>query len=261
MELHIADFDPFNKSAGDKADLPNFLAIKHCILNVHNEDMRCFGYSILSSMFPIEHARHPERPSHYDHLFSWRGLDKLHYPVSIADIPEIEKKLEVNINVFSFNDDVGQARYAMYLSKTNFEHTVDLLYWNGHYAQISHFNRFMSDISAHHSRKYFCKRCLGHFYSELDLVSHRENCTATEGHKQVLELPDKDILLKFKNFRYVQHVPFVIYADFECLLKPTNKKRTTPFEYQEHLPYSVGLKLITTVPELCNIPFKSYTGP
>ena len=157
--------------------------------------MQSFQGFFPSKMHAIQSARHI-----IAHLFSWRGLDKLHYPVSIADIPEIEKKLELNINVFSFYDDVGRARHAMYLSKTNFEHTLDLLYWNCHYAQITNFSTFMSEITMHKTKKYFCKRCLGHFYSESDLATHKTNCTATEGHKQVLELPTKTFFSNSRTF-------------------------------------------------------------
>ena len=53
----------------------------------------------------------------YNHLFHKRGLDEIHYPVAIQDIPAIEDKIRISINVFSFYDDAGRARQPIYVSK------------------------------------------------------------------------------------------------------------------------------------------------
>lgn len=42
--------------------------------------------------------------------------------------------------------------------------------------------------------------------------------------------------LEFKNFGNKLRVPIIVYADFECILKPVDDQRV----YQEHEPFSVG---------------------
>ena len=42
--------------------------------------------------------------------------------------------------------------------------------------------------------------------------------------RQVLQLPDDPRRLKVRNFRYQQRIPFVVYADFECLVRATDKR-------------------------------------
>ena len=127
--------------------LPQFLARKEAILNVKNNDDRCFGYSVVSAMCAVGRKDHANRPSHYDDKFSQFGLDKISYPVNVEDIEEIEKKLQIGINVFGFYDDMGMARYPLFLSKGKYSKEVDLLYWNDHYAWIKNFSRFMSDLT------------------------------------------------------------------------------------------------------------------
>ena len=92
---------------------------------------------------------HPYRPEKYKEFFQEEGLNDIEYPVNPIEMQEIEEKLHININLFGFYDDIGKARFPMYISKQNFERTVDLLYFNEHYAWIKDFSRFISDLTKH----------------------------------------------------------------------------------------------------------------
>ena len=262
LELHIASHNPV-VTGSTYVELPEFLARRECIINVKNKDERCFGYAVLSAIFKVDRHSYPNLPAHYNSKFHWRGLDQLQYPIDIADIMEIEKKLEVGFNIFSFYDDEGRARYPLHICRQEFPINLDLLYWNGHYAWIKDFNRFMTDITKHGHRTFFCKKCLGHFTDELKQQEHSENCSPTEGMQQVLQLPSDPKPLKFRNYRYQDPIPFVIYADFECLVPETNKRpanEEAAFEYQHHIPCSVGLKLVSHGDALRDIPYKEHHG-
>ena len=56
-------------------------------------------------------------------------------------------------------------------------------------------------------------------------------------------MPEKGTMLKFKNYRRSEKVPFIVYADFECFIKPiqscdpANKESYTK-QYQKHEPSS-----------------------
>ena len=262
LELNLAEYNPLHVGS-TYTPLPQFLEQKHSIINVQNTDERCFGYSVLAAISNVDSNNNPSHTRHYNHKFGWRGLDQLQYPVDIADIPAIEKKLEVGFNVYSFYDDEGRARYPLHICKEDYPQHFDLLYWNGHYAWIRDFSRFMGDISTHHGKKFFCRRCLGHFTEEIKLCEHMKYCSGKEGMQQVIQLPVDPQPLKFKKYCRQQRLPFVIYADFECLVPPTGKVPVTEhaaFEYQNHLPYSVGLKMVSTVPELSKLPYKEHHG-
>ena len=262
LELQIAQHNPLNTGSG-YVELPHFLAAKKCIINVKNSDNRCFGYSVLSAISSVDRNNNPSHPRHYNHKFGWRGLDQLQYPVDISDIPVIEQKLDVGFNVYSFYDDEGRARYPLHICKEEYDQHIDLLFWADHYAWIKDFNRFMYDITGYEHRKFFCKKCLGHFNDEVKLAEHSKNCTPNEGLQQVIAMPLDPKPLKFSHQRNQQRIPFIIYADFECLLPPIDKQPGAAqhlSEYQRHVPYSVGIKLISTVPELANIAYKEHHG-
>ena len=52
---------------------------------------------------------------------------------------------------------------------------------------------------------------------------------------------EKGSMLEFENFKHSMHVPIVVYADFECLMKPIesckpNSEHSYAEQYQKHEP-------------------------
>ena len=103
------------------------------------------------------------RPEKYLQYFEDEGLNDIEYPVSPIDIPQIEQRLNISINLFSYFDDIGKARHPMYISRHNSPIHIDLLYFNNHYAWIKDFSRLFADLNKHNGQAFYCKRCLGHF--------------------------------------------------------------------------------------------------
>ena len=77
--------------------LPKFLAIKYLIINIRNNDERCFGYSLLYS---LERANLPERNKHCvrmtiykEEMFHRNNLDTIPYLISPNDVHLYEDQL------------------------------------------------------------------------------------------------------------------------------------------------------------------------
>ncbi len=197
--FRVAEYLPL--AGGSYSQLPQFLANKHAIVNVNNRDCRCFGYAILSALIPV--AMNAERYHHYERYFQEYGLSDLDYPITPNEIPSIEDRLQIGINVFSFYDDEGRARYPIYVSQKNLAKTIDLLYWNEHYAWIRSFSRFMADIRKNRHKLLWCKRCLSHFSSENALDTHHLYCRRIDFSDLIYTMPPEGSKLKFKHYRYV----------------------------------------------------------
>ena len=61
--------------------------------------------------------------------------------------------------------------------------------------------------------------CLQCFSSERILANHVNNCLTING-AQAINMPKQgENILKFNNFHKQLPVPFVIYADFEAIMK------------------------------------------
>ena len=170
--------------------LPPLLSRKRCIVNVQNQDNRCFGYAVIGALENI--TKNANQPVKYVNLFPLYGLDALQYPVDVEDIAAIEDRLQLNFNVFSFYDDDGRLRYPLYVSMKKHARTIDLIYWDGHYAWIKSFSSFMADL-VKTQPLYWCRACLKHFSSERILARHNLKCGGVLRIGQTIMKPKKFI--------------------------------------------------------------------
>ena len=60
-----------------------------------------------------------------------------------------------------------------------------------------------------------------------------------------ISMPPKGKKVKFENFHKSMHVPIVVYADSEAILKPTSICRKYTEKYQEHLPSGFCFRLVS----------------
>jgi hypothetical protein len=266
VDFSTSKYDPLLSGGSAYVELPDFLLNKRAIVNVQNKDKRCFAYALLSALHPVQSSN---RPNEYNKFFDQHPeLRDLHFPVEIDQLRQVEEKIGIAFNVFSFFDDVGRGRYPVYLSKLSETDAIDLLFWNGHYAWIKHFSRFMADTAKHNGAHFYCKRCLGRFTKAHVLKNHQLHCISVDDCKQVLTMPPEGTKIKFINVRHQQKFPFTIYADFESLTVPCDqltdaekKQQGVPkFSFQKHKPISVGLKLVCSSPGILDLPYETYTG-
>jgi hypothetical protein len=213
-DIQITKVEHMSYAGNAYTELPEFLEKKHAIVNVRNKDNRCFGYALLSSLHPT--TDHVSRRTHYDHFFvvhpTRNGLD---YPIEIDQFEDIEERINIPFNVYTFYDDEGRARYPLYISREDPDTAIDLLLWKGHYAWIKSFTRFLGDENPNRHKRFYCKRCFGRFTVQTALNNHRKFCTAMDCCKQVYTMPKEGTKLTFKNVRHQVRFPFVVYADFE----------------------------------------------
>ena len=101
---------------------------------------------------------------------------------------------------------------------------------NYHYVWIKNFSRLTgSQISKCKNKKFVCNRCIQHFYKFKDLERHSKLCKSINKCRIKLPSPPQENddlenidykILKFKNYSYKEKVPFIVYADFESILRP-----------------------------------------
>ena len=113
---HVARYAP--TESGTFRELPEFLTLKKCIVNLKNTDNRCFGKSILASRVIRRGTRN--RPGDYDDHFIAKNLHRIHYPVDPNKISALEDTLTTNISVFCFYDDESKARFQLYDSEKQY---------------------------------------------------------------------------------------------------------------------------------------------
>ncbi|CAG2208278.1 unnamed protein product [Mytilus edulis] len=253
LTIHMARYRPLKGSS--YIPLPIKLRSKHAIVNVKNKDSKCFMWSILAAIYPAK--CHRERVWKYKEHASSLNFDTIMFPVKLADIPKFEKQNKISLNVFGFNK--GEV-FPIHISKHRFEQHVNLLMISdnkkSHFCWIKNLNRLLGDQHTHHGRHFYCPYCLHGFTKERILSNHLPYCQ-THG-PQKIELPtEENKWLHYKDIRKQLKVPYIIYADFECLQEPIlynnecdqKTKKTTL-----HVPCGFAYKVVGLTPVTSNEP-------
>ena len=252
LTLHTDIWDPIKASS--YIDLPDELKNKKAIINMKNKDNnKCFLWCVLRALNPSK-DKHPSRIDKdlksKEHTLNMEGID---YPVSLKDIKRFEKQNpNISISVLGYSKDnkIFPLRISEYTKakkgKYERKHNIVLLLIkdgdNSHYCLVKNESALLSSqVNNHDHKLYFCLNCLNGFDTPEKLEKHKEYCSEEESVK--INMPAPDSFIKFKNYLYSERAPFVIYADFESILKPLdtcepNPNKSYTHKYNKHEPVS-----------------------
>ena len=243
LVLHTTRWDPVN--AGSYIELPQELKNRKAIINMKNQDDKCFMWSVLRALNPKDN--HPERiDNDLKSKVETLNMEGIQYPVSLRGIDRFEHlNPEISITVLGYNEE--EKVYPLKVSKyTGCKHDIVLLLIkdgeNSHYCLVKNISALLSSqINNNDHKRYFCLNCFNSFNCEESLIKHKEYCYNNECVK--ISMPPQNTFLRFKNFRYSEKAPFAIYADFESLIKPIDNCDPDPNhsytkKYQKHEPIS-----------------------
>ncbi|XP_071055897.1 uncharacterized protein [Onthophagus taurus] len=251
LEVNCNKFNPTRASS--YIDLPTSIKGKRAVINVQNNDNKCFAWALMSALY--QPTGLPQRISYPDYRETELKFDCVTFPAPIRDIPKFEEENNISINVYGINswyngekmvDDI----VTVCICKQKRERHVNLLvvsdnFGNNHYCWIKNLSRLINaQSSTHEHQRYICEGCLQYFSTEDKLVRHQmDDCKkvkATVPSEQIKVNKfghlEKENVLQFEGFEKKMKVPFVVYADFEAILKPL-----TPEEgkvYDDNKPYT-----------------------
>src|SRR6266568_96022 len=107
--------------------LPPIIQNKKATINIQNKDNKCFMYCLGRALDPNPDKNHLEKVSkHLKNVCIDLGLDKIKMPVPLKNIPEIARMLNIDINVFGFNN--GGDIFPLCKSKESNKRMVNLLF-------------------------------------------------------------------------------------------------------------------------------------
>ena len=250
LTLHSDKWDPLK--GGSYIDLPKELKNKNAIINMKNEDNnKCFLWCVLRALNPKN--KHPERiDKDLKSKEQTLNMEGIAYPVDLKDINRFEKQNpNISISVLGYSKDeriypLRISKYTKMKKEDGRKHNIVLLLIkngdNSHYCLINNLSRLLTSQVNNRKRKfYYCLNCLNGYDEPEKLEQHKKYCSEEKSIK--INMPPPDTFIKFKNFLHSERAPFVIYADFESLLKPLegcdpdpNKSYTK--KYQKHEPVS-----------------------
>ena len=231
LDVNFVRWNPLGGSAW--IPLPAKLANKKAVINMKNQDEFCFKWCISRAANMVEN--HPERITpklrEQAEKFDWTDCK---FPMTLDKIKFFEKRNNISVNVYEWN--VCPLR----ITKEEKPFHVDLVFLTkdsqNHFALIKNFSRFASSGKGQ-TERYFCKRCLNSFPRVESLEKHKEICGEFAAAK--IELPGGKCF--FKNWERMMHIPVVVYADFESILRPCHEDNKT----HEHIPCGFCFHLVS----------------
>ena len=233
LDVNFVRWKPLGGSAW--IPLPEKLAQKKAIINMKNQDDFCFKWCVTRAANMVEN--HPERITEdlrkQAEKFDWTDC---RFPMPLEKIKFFEKRNNLSVNVYEWN---GHAS-PLIVTKEEKPFHIDLVFLTkgdqAHFALVKSFSRFAAS-KKEKNKRYFCKRCLNSFPRVESLEKHKKNCEEFSAAK--IELPGGKCC--FKNWERMMHVPVVVYADFESILKPLREKNKT----HEHIPCGFCFHLVS----------------
>ena len=243
LVLHTTRWEPVN--AGSYIELPQALKNRKAIINMKNQDDKCFMWCVLRAL-NLKDRDNERIDNDLKSKVETLNMEGIQYPVSLRAIDRFEHlNPEISITVLGYNED--DKVYPLKVSKyTGCEYDIVLLLIkdgeNSHYCLVKNISALLSSqINNHKGARYYCLNCFNSFKSPDSLDKHKEYCYNNECVK--ISMPPQNTFLRFKNFRYSEKAPFAIYADFESLIKPMDNcdpdpNRSYTKKYQKHEPIS-----------------------
>ena len=217
--VNVAKYQPLR--GGTYLPLPANLAKKKAIINVKNKDHECLKWALRAALFPPKDGVHPERPSKYfkNDGINCEGID---FPTPVKQIDKLEKQNpNLAINVFGWEKDTVIVHRIS--SKEKSVKRINLMLIESgeiqHYCWVKRESSLLFD-KAINNKTFYCMRCLTRFTRAHMLVEHEKYCNGVNGRPTKIDMPEEgENILAFQNHQKQMKAPYVIYADFEALVK------------------------------------------
>ncbi|XP_070158058.1 uncharacterized protein [Polyergus mexicanus] len=230
--------------AGCCVEIPREITLKKAVVNVRSTDNACFAWAVVAALYPVE--KHTERSSRYPHYSTVLNLEGVEFPMSLNGITRFEHINDISINMYTVRDKKngkGSCRIVPLRLTDDKDRHVNLLYLSGttqrdntaHFAWIKNLSRLIgmvTDVKV-------CE-CMHYFRTSNKLSAHSADCGRMNECGIILPTND-DKWLQFHNYGRKERLPFVVYADLECVLEKKEEKRTSNTSIVQHYKvYSAG---------------------
>ena len=187
LVLHTTRWDPIN--AGSYIELPAALKNKKAIINIKNQDEKCFMWSVLRALNPKD--KNAERVDNdlksKEDTLNMKGIQ---YPVSFRDIDRFESQnINISISVLGYNKE--ERVYPLKISKyTGCKHDIILLLIKdkekSHYCLVKNISALLSSqINKHKGACDICLNCFNCFNTSQDDDKLKEH-NKLEEHKNIV---------------------------------------------------------------------------
>ena len=239
----------FNKTCiyrgGSYINSPKRFKCKKSTINPKNNDDKCFQYAVTLALNLDNIDNHPERISKikpFINKYNWKDID---FPATSKDWKKFELNNEIALNILYVPRNTRKIHVA-YKSKHNLtrENQIILLMitdgqkW--HYLTVKNLSGLLRGITSNYAGDLYGLNCIFAYSTKNKFEVHKKIC---ENHDYCrVEMPTKgNNIIKFNHGEKSMKLPFVIYADLECLLEKmstcqNNSNKSSTTKINKHTP-------------------------
>ena len=255
VNLLYYDFNKISISRGGsyiakKKRWLKWLKDKKSTIKPKNNDYKCFQYAITLALNLDKINKNSQRISKikpFTEEYNWKDID---FPSTSKDWKEFETNNEVALNVLYVPHNTKKIEIA-YKSKHNLtreKQVILLMISNGenwHYLAVKSLSGLLTGITSNHKEDFYCLNCFHSYRTKNKLEAHKKICENRDYCR--VEMPTKDNnTIKYNHGEKSIKLPFVVYADLECLLEKVstcynNPEETSTTKINKHTPsgYSI----------------------
>ncbi|KAL9953875.1 hypothetical protein ACROYT_G041348 [Oculina patagonica] len=218
--VNVARYQPLR--GGSYLPLPADLAKKKAIINVQNRDNECLKWALRAALFPPRDGKNPQRTSKYP-VNDGINYEGILFPTPVKQLDKLEaQNKNLAINVFGWEDNCVIV-HRISEKERKIPRICLILIESGliqHYCFVKKVSALLYDQNKHQHKKHFCMMCLTGFSTAHLLENHEKHCNGVNGRPTRIEMPKNgENTLSFQNYHKQMKVPYVIYADFEALVR------------------------------------------
>ena len=214
------------------------------LINIKNEDNECFRWCMKYHQSKMKHNDlRTTSLKKVNDKYDYSGLE---YPVSLEGIKHFEDINKVCVCVYEVDDESGDINECR---RGNMQYVANVIYLllveqdeKAHYIYIRDIGRL---LNLHHyminKDVRYCPCCKCPVKLNC-FCKHVSNCAKlslnTLGESTIVTLPDPSLghktVMKFENYKNKLKRPYIVYADTECTLNPSDD----PKKIMTHVPNS-----------------------
>ena len=203
---------------------PKWLKDKKCTINQKNSDNMCFKYAATLALNLNKINKNPQRISRIEPFIDNYNCNNIKFPSTGKDWNRFEvnnKNVALNILYISYNRKKVEIAYKSKYNLVGNNQIILFMITDGkkwHCIVVKSLSKLLRGVSSNHDGNYCCLSCFRSYRTENKLNAHKKVC---ENHKCCnIEMPtDKNNIIKYGQGEKTLKLPFIIYADLECLLE------------------------------------------
>ena len=229
------DLNKISKNRGGSyIDSPKWLKNKKSTINPKSNDYKCFQYVITLALNLDKINKNSQRISKIKPFikeYNWKDID---FPSTRKDWKKIESNNEVALNILYVPHNTKKIEIA-YKSKHNLtreKQVILLMISNGenwHYLVAKSLSGLLTGITSNHKEDFYCLNCFHSYRTKNKFEEHKKICENCDYCR--VEMPTNDNnKIKYNQGEKSIKLPFIVYADLECLLEKMSTSYNNPEE-------------------------------